>query len=224
MFIDAGSRHETQKNNGASNFLTKLAFKGTKSKSQSQLEAEIASIGGNITASTGREKTVYTAKVLKSNIGKAMEIMADILQNPKLDDAAISQERDIISMEAEALRKCKEVDIFDHLHETAFMGTGLSRSIRGPEENIRSIDRNDLQSFISSQFSADRFVIAAAGAVNHTELVALTEKHFGTLPTHPAGSVAHHYEAATFTGSDKRIRYDSMGVSCHQYHYCSLYC
>ena len=142
-----------------------------------------------------------------------MEIMSDILQNPLLDDAAISEERDVISHETEAVRKAHDISIWDHLHETAFMGTGLSRTIRGPEENIRSMDRKDLQAFISSQYSADRFVIAAAGAVDHNELVALTETHFGKLPSHPTGSLALPFDAAIFTGSDKRIRFDSMGVS-----------
>lgn len=219
VFIDAGSRYETDKNNGASNFLTKMAFKGTKTMSQSQLETEIGKIGGQITARTSREQTVYTAKVFKKNIPKAMEIMSDILQNPKLDDAVLSDERDVILAEAEAVRKQNDVAIWNHLHETAFMGTGLSNTIHGSEANIRSLTRGDLQSFISSQYSADRFVIAAAGAVNHNELVELTEKHFGALPNHPAGSLALPFDAAIFTGSDKRIRFDSMGVSLVYNHF-----
>lgn len=143
--------------------------------------------------------------------------MSDILQNPLLDDAAISDERDVISEETEAVRKAYDVSIWDHLHETAFMGTGLSRTIRGPEENIRSMNRRELQSFISSQYSADRFVIAAAGAVDHKELLALTETHFGKLPNHPTGSLTLPFDAAIFTGSDKRIRFDSMGVRYFQY-------
>ena len=142
-----------------------------------------------------------------------MEIMSDILQNPLLDAAAISEERDIITNESENLRQQPGTAIWDHLHETAFMGTGLSRSVRGPEQNIRSLTSQDLNAFKSAQYSADRFVIAAAGAVDHTQLVALTEKHFGQLPTLPTGSMVVAYDPAIFTGSDKRIRYDSMGVS-----------
>ena len=194
-----------------------MAFKGTKSRSQSQLEKEIANIGGQLTAHATREHTVYTAKVFKDHIPKAMEIMSDILQNPTLDPAEISAERDIISKENENIRKHPGVAVWDHLHETAFMGTGLCQTVRGPEQNIRGLNRNDLEAFKSTQFSADRFVIAAAGAVNHTELVALTEKHFGGVPQLPAGSLVVPHDAAIFTGSDKRIRFDSMGVRsiCH---------
>ena len=190
-----------------------MAFKGTKTRTQKQLEVEIENMGGHLNAYTSREQTVYYAKVFKSDVPKAMEILSDILQNSQLDEAAITRERDVILREAEEVGKQYEEVILDHLHETAFMGTGLGRTILGPEENIKSLAKADLQSYISTHYTADRFVIAGAGAVDHKQLVDLTEKYFGKLPTTPSGAVATTFDPAVFTGSDKRIRFDSMGVS-----------
>jgi|TARA_B110000090_G_scaffold198482_1_gene237436 hypothetical protein len=92
------------------------------------------------------------------------------------------------------------------------MGTGLGRTILGPEENIRNLTKGDLESYINTHYTADRFVIAAAGAVDHNQLVDLTEKHFGGLPQGPKNAVSTQFDPAIFTGSDKRIRFDSMGV------------
>jgi processing peptidase subunit beta len=142
-----------------------------------------------------------------------MEILSDILQNSQLDEGAINRERDVILREMEEVNKKYEEVILDHLHETAFMGTGLGRTILGPEENIRSLTKADLQSYINTHYTADRFVIAAAGAVDHKQIVELTEKHFGQLPTTPKDGLSTKFDPAIFTGSDKRIRYDSMGVS-----------
>lgn len=191
-----------------------MAFKGTQKRTQQQLEIEIENMGGHLNAYTSREQTVYYAKVFKDDVPKAMEILADMLQNPKLDEAAITRERDVILRESEEVNKQYEEVILDHLHETAFMGTGLGRTILGPEENIRSISKADLQNYISTHYTADRFVIAGAGAVDHKQLVSLTEQHFGKLPTTPKDALASKFEPAIFTGSDKRIRFDSMGVSC----------
>jgi processing peptidase subunit beta len=187
-----------------------MAFKGTKSRTQKQLEVEIENMGGHLNAYTSREQTVYYAKVFKNDVPKAMEILSDILQNSQLDAAAIERERDVILREMEEVNKQYEEQILDHLHETAFMGTGLGRTILGPEENIKSLTRNDLQDYIKTHYTADRFVIAGAGAVDHKQLVELTEKHFGKLPTAPAGALATKFDPAVFTGSDKRIRFDSM--------------
>lgn len=195
-----------------------MAFKGTKSRTQKQLEVEIENMGGHLNAYTSREQTVYYAKVFKNDVPKAMEILSDILQNSLLDPAAIERERDVILREMEEVNKQYEEQILDHLHETAFMGTGLGRTILGPEENIKSLNRDDLLDYIKTHYTADRFVIAGAGAVDHNQLVELTEKHFGKLPTTPAGAVSTKFDGAVFTGSDKRIRFDSMGVRSLPHH------
>mmetsp|Transcript_1161 Transcript_1161/g.1315 ORF Transcript_1161/g.1315 Transcript_1161/m.1315 type:complete len:463 (-) Transcript_1161:149-1537(-) len=211
VWIDAGSRYETEKNNGAAHFLEHMAFKGTQNRTQRQLEVEIENMGGHLNAYTSREQTVYYAKVFKDDVPKAMEILSDILQNSRLDEGAITRERDVILREAEEVSKQYEEVILDHLHETAFMGTGLGRTILGPEENIRNLTRDDLKSYISTHYTADRFVIAAAGAVDHNQLLQLTEKYFGNLPATSSKELALTFDAALFTGSDKRIRYDTMG-------------
>ena len=211
VWIDAGSRYETEANNGAAHFLEHMAFKGTKSRTQTQLEMEIENMGGHLNAYTSREQTVYYANVFKEDVPKAIEILADILQNSLLDEAAITRERDVILREMEEVNKQYEEVILDHLHETAFMGTGLGRTILGPIENIRNLTRDDLSEYIKTHYTANRFVIAGAGAVDHQQLTDLTEKHFGGLPSSSTSSLALKMEPAIFTGSDKRIRFDSMG-------------
>jgi len=211
VWIDAGSRYETGKNNGAAHFLEHMAFKGTKNRTQKQLEVEIENMGAHLNAYTSREQTVYYAKVFKNDVPKAVEILADILQNSLLDEAAITRERDVILRESEEVAKQYEEVILDELHSTAFMGTGLGRTILGPEDNIRNLTRNDLQSYINTHYTGNRFVIAGAGAVDHKQLTDLTQQHFGKLAASSKDASAKLFEPAIFTGSDKRIRYDSMG-------------
>lgn len=212
MWIDAGSRYETEKNNGAAHFLEHMAFKGTKSRTQTQLEVEIENLGAHLNAYTSREQTVYHAKVFKNDVGKAVEILSDILQNSLLDENAITRERDVILRESVEVGKQYDEVILDELHSTAFQGTGLGRTILGPDDNIRNLTKNDLQAYINTHYTADRFVIAAAGNVDHSQLVEMAQKHFGKLPG-GNGAASAKFEPAIFTGSDKRIRYDSMSVS-----------
>lgn len=188
-----------------------MAFKGTKNRTQKQLEVEIENMGGHLNAYTSREQTVYYAKVFKNDVPKAVEILADILQNSLLDEAAITRERDVILRESEEVAKQYEEVILDELHSTAFMGTGLGRTILGPVDNIKNLTRGDLQSYINTHYTANRFVIAGAGAVDHKQLTDLTQKHFGGLASSSAEATTKLFEPAIYTGSDKRIRYDSMG-------------
>merc|ERR1711871_733775 len=99
VWIDAGSRYETARNNGAAHFLEHMAFKGTSKRTQRQLEVEIENIGGHLNAYTSREQTVYYANVFKQDVPQALDILSDILQNSLLDEGAINRERGVILRE-----------------------------------------------------------------------------------------------------------------------------
>jgi len=97
----------------------------------------------------------------------------------------------------------------DHLHATAFQGTGLGRTILGPEENIRSLTRDDLSKYIDTHYTAPRMVIAGAGAIDHEELCGLAGEYFGGIPTASTNGVEVAMDPAIFTGSDIRVKFDS---------------
>ena len=105
VWIDAGSRYETDANNGVAHFLEHMIFKGTHQRSQRDLEVEIESMGGHLNAYTSREQTVFYAKVFKDDVPKAMEILSDIITCASLDDDAITRERDVILREMEEVNK-----------------------------------------------------------------------------------------------------------------------
>ncbi|TPX39092.1 hypothetical protein SeMB42_g06472 [Synchytrium endobioticum] len=75
VWIDAGSRSETDKTNGTAHFLEHMAFKGTKSRTQQQLETQIENMGGHLNAYTSREQTVYYAKTLSADASKAVDVL-----------------------------------------------------------------------------------------------------------------------------------------------------
>ncbi|RWS28561.1 mitochondrial-processing peptidase subunit beta-like protein, partial [Leptotrombidium deliense] len=210
VWIDAGSRYENEKNNGVAHFLEHMAFKGTSKRSQTDLELEIENMGAHLNAYTSREQTVYYAKCLSQDVGKAIEILSDILQNSKFGEAEVERERSVILREMQEVETNLQEVVFDHLHSIAYQGTSLGMTILGPTENIKSIKRDDLVRFIKEHYKGPRIVIAGAGGVDHDELVKLSEKHFG--------NVGYKYEECEipllhpprFTGSDIRVRDDDM--------------
>lgn len=206
VFIDSGSVYETEQNNGVAHFLEHMSFKGTEKRTRVQLEEEIENIGGVLNAYTSREQTVYYAKVFKKDVPQAIDVLSDILLNSKFDKAAIENERGTILREMEEVNKDEHEVIFDLLHSAAYQGTPLGRTILGPEENIKSLQRSDLVDFVQKNYHAPRMVIAASGAVQHDNVVRLAEKSFGTLGT---TSVPQRPEVP-FTGSLITLRDDSL--------------
>jgi len=214
VWIDAGSRYETKETNGAAHFLEHMAFKGTKRRSREQLEKEIENMGAHLNAYTAREQTVYYAKAFKEDTKQAMDILGDILLNSTLEDRAIQEEKGVILREMKEVEKSHEEVIFDRLHQTAFRDCALGYTILGPEENIRGMKREHLTDYIKKNYTADRMVIAAAGNVDHKEIVQLAEQNFGKLPA-VHSPIKPPVTKPYFCGSELLYRNDEMGPIAH---------
>jgi len=209
LWIDTGSRYETAANNGVGYIIEHMAFKCTKKRSQTQLELEVENMGAHLNAYTSREQTDFYAKCLSSDVGNAVEILADILQNSKFGEQEIERERGVILREMQEVEMNLQEVVFDHLHAVAYQGTPLGRTILGPTKNIKSLTRDDLVHYIKTHYKGPRMVMAGAGGVNHDDLVNLTKQHFGNIGIHYEGEVPLDLPCR-YSGSEVRVRDDSM--------------
>ncbi|CDH55148.1 mitochondrial processing peptidase beta subunit [Lichtheimia corymbifera JMRC:FSU:9682] len=215
VWIDAGSRAEHVQNNGSAHFLEHMAFKGTNRRTQRDLELQIENMGGHLNAYTSREQTVYYAKSFKHDVPQAVDILSDILQNSRLDPGAIERERDVILREQEEVEKQMEEVVFDHLHEAAFKNESLGLTILGPKENIQSLTRNDLSSYIKTNYTGERMILVGTGGVDHDALVRLAENHFGALPTIASAQTSKSaMKKAVFSGGEFRLA-DNQAQQAH---------
>lgn len=214
VWIDAGSRYENEVHNGVAHFLEHMAFKGTKKRSQTQLELEIENMGAHVNAYTSREQTVYYAKCLSKDVDHAVEILSDILLNSTLGENEIERERGVILREMQEVEQNLQEVVFDHLHSCAFQGTPLGMTILGPTKNIKSITRENLLEYTSTHYKAPRMVLAGAGGINHDKLVELGKKYFSQVSmTYDNVEIPSLATPCRFTGSEIRVRDDAMPLA-----------
>ena len=120
VWVDAGTRHETADINGVSHLLEHMAFKGTKRRTARDIAEEIEAVGGHLNAYTSREHTAYYAKILKEDVGLAIDIIADILQYSTLDADELAREQAVVVQEISQSIDTPDDIIFDHFQATAF--------------------------------------------------------------------------------------------------------
>uniref|UniRef100_A0ACD5X2Z0 Uncharacterized protein n=2 Tax=Avena sativa TaxID=4498 RepID=A0ACD5X2Z0_AVESA len=214
VWIDTGSRYENEEADGVAHFLEHMLFKGTGTRGGGQLEKKIEDIGGHLNAYTSLEQTTYYANVLDKDVPRAMNILADILQNSKLDKQRIENERNVILREMQEVEGQSEEVIFEHLHATAFQYTSLGRPILGSSDDVKSITKESLEAYIKKHYTASRMVISVAGNVKHEDIVQQAKELFSNLPTDPTtDGMLVAKEPATFTGSEVRIIDDDMPLA-----------
>ncbi|MDP6175265.1 MAG: pitrilysin family protein, partial [Rhodospirillales bacterium] len=112
-WVNVGTRHETPGINGISHFLEHMAFKGTERRTALEIAEEIEKVGGHLNAYTARENTAYFAKVLKEDVGLAVDIIADIVQNATLDPDELEREKAVIVQEINQSHDMPDDLIFD---------------------------------------------------------------------------------------------------------------
>lgn len=191
VWVDAGSRYEHAENNGVAHFLEHMAFKGTKRRTQTELELEVENMGAHLNAYTSREQTVYYAKCFSKDLEHAVDILADILGNSVLGAREIERERGVILREMQEVEQNHQEVVFDLLHSGAFKQTPLAMTILGPKENIERINRNQILSYIQTHYRGPRVVLAGAGGVPHEQLVELAHKYFAFMDATPSEAAIH---------------------------------
>lgn len=184
LWVQVGARYESASINGISHFLEHMAFKGTTTRSAKQIAEEIENVGGQLNAYTAKESTAYHARILKNDIPLAVELIADIIQNSTFEEEEIVREREVILQEIGQTYDTPDDIIFDYFQEAAYPNHPLGRSILGTPDIVRKITQDDLKDYMRREYSASRMLFAAAGAVDHDDIVALCKKNFTTLSSH----------------------------------------
>ncbi|NND20557.1 MAG: insulinase family protein [Silicimonas sp.] len=200
-WVTAGGRHERIEQNGVAHFLEHMAFKGTRTRSAVQIAEAIEDVGGYINAYTSREMTAYYARVLAEDVGLALDVISDIVLNPVFDTREIEVERHVILQEIGQTHDTPDDVIFDWLQETAYPDQPLGRTILGAVESVSRFDAGDLSRFVGERYAPGNIIVAAAGAVDHDQIVRAAEAAFGHLRQHGADPV----EAARFGGGERRV-------------------
>ncbi|KQB12831.1 insulinase family protein [Rhodobacter capsulatus] len=200
VWVLAGGRHERLDQNGIAHFLEHMAFKGTKTRTALQIAEAIEDVGGYINAYTSREATAYYARVLKADVGLALDVISDIVLNSVFDPREIEVERHVILQEIGQALDTPDDIIFDWLQEAAYPDQAMGRTILGPSENIERFGRADFERFVAEHYGPDQMILSAAGAVDHAAIVKQAERLFGHL--RPIGAPA--VQLARWSGNERR--------------------
>lgn len=174
--VPVGSRDETGGNFGSTHFLEHLLFKGTKKRSALDIAVAFDSVGGSSNAATGKEYTSYYARVQDTALPLAIDLIADMLTSSVLDAKEFENERTVI-LEELAMNDDDPEDVAHEAFAAALHGNHpLGRPIGGTIQTITDVTRDAVWEHYKANYRPQDVVIAAAGGVNHDELVRLVSE------------------------------------------------
>ena len=198
-----GSRSEPDGKGGLAHLVEHMVFKGARGRDARAIAEAIEDVGGSLNAWTARDQTAFHARTLAPDVGLALELIADLVRAPKLEEAELEREKLVILSELGECLDAPDDLIHDRLFEAAFGEQPLARPVLGNEQSIQALGRNDCARWLGQQYRPERLVISAAGNVDPGHILLLSEALFGDLETAAVSAI----EPAQFLGgirSDRR--------------------
>lgn len=183
VLVEAGSKYETQKNNGVSHFLEHLCFKGTKKRPTAlDITSELESVGSVYNAFTGHEATGYFAKVRPEKLDTVLDIIADIYVNPEFDAKEIEKEKGVVIEELNMYEDMPMRKVGDLFTSLLYGNQPAGWDIGGTKEVIKSLTRHDIVKYRSEHYVAKATTVVIAGSFNQKKILADIKKAFKNIP------------------------------------------
>ncbi len=179
VYVGVGSRDEAQRLSGCSHFLEHLLFKGTPERSGLEISASLDGVGGEFNAYTAKEYTCYHARVIDEDLPLAIDVLGDMLTSSLIAPADVEAEREVILDEI-AMHDDDPDDVVHNLiAEHGWSGSSLAKPIAGRPDSIEDLTREQINRYYRRHYLAPAMTVAAAGNLDHDEVVAMVVKAFG---------------------------------------------
>ncbi len=197
LMINAGSRDELEEEQGIAHFVEHLFFKGTRKRKAFHILSRMDDAGGEMNAYTTKEDTCIHTSFLKNDYERSLELMADITFNSVFPGNEIKREKNVIIDEINFYKDNPSESIYDDFEELVFAGQPLGRNILGTPEILNRFRAEDFKNFVGRNYHPSQMVITSVGNISFSRLVALAEKHFGSVPAGQSNGLREPFKGYT---------------------------
>jgi predicted Zn-dependent peptidase len=182
VWVAVGARDEPAELAGVCHFLEHLLFKGTPTRSASDISRTVDRVGGDINAFTSKEYTSYYCRMPRRHVATGVELLGDVLTRSLMEDQDVESERQVILEEL-----AMDDDSPDDVAMRAFAGEvfdghSLGRDTAGDRKTVSAIGGDDIRGFHAQHYRAGNTIVSIAGDVEHDELVDQVEQALVDLP------------------------------------------
>lgn len=174
--VNAGTRDELPEENGLAHFCEHLSFKGTHRRRAWHILNRMEMVGGDLNAYTGKEETVYYTTFLKEHLGRAIDLLTDLVFGSTYPQPEMNKEVEVVIDEIESYNDSPAELIYDDFEKLIFNGHPLGRNILGESDRLRQFKSMDVQRFANRLYRPDNAVLFVYGSVDPLQVKKEAEK------------------------------------------------
>ncbi|MFT4312932.1 MAG: M16 family metallopeptidase [Candidatus Woesearchaeota archaeon] len=180
--IFTGSNYEQRTERGISHLLEHVVFEGTQNfPNSTAISHPIESVGGEINAATGKNETMFYAKVPKNFASIAANILYEIVSSPLCEKHAIQKEKNIV---------CHEIDLYNDdpklyqwldFEKHHFQKHPAKKPIAGTKSSVKNITQNQLRTYFQKNYVGQRMHVSVVGNISNN-VISQIQQLFSNIP------------------------------------------
>lgn len=180
-FFKGGVIAETDDDNGITKLTARMLIKGTKSRTADQVSESIESVGGAISYFSGNNSFGVSTHSMSDDLDLALDLLADVLQNPSFPADLLARERSVQLAEIKAeqdqiLRAGQQL-----LRETMFARHPYRLNPLGTAESVARLGAAELAAFHRRYVVPNNMVLAVFGNVKADDIRQKVAARFGAM-------------------------------------------
>jgi predicted Zn-dependent peptidase len=183
VWLTRGSRHEPEERSGIAHVVEHMLFKGTATRSAEDIAQEIDSVGGQLDAFTAKEYASYYIKVLDEHLPTAVDLLSDIVMNPRFEADDLDREKKVILEEIKMVEDTPDDLVHELFTQHFWEGHALGRPILGSKETVESFTPETLRDYFRTAYVAPNLIVSAAGNIEHAQVRDIVAAAFSRLPS-----------------------------------------
>lgn len=189
LYTFGGASLEHAQQAGIATLLARTTLKGTSRRSADVIAMETELLGGSISPTVTSDGAGWTLSVTGARLAAGIDLLADVVLDPLLPEAAFETERTIALSQLAQLRDDMMRYPVRLATAAAFPAHPYGRGTLGSEETVRALGVHDARAWHAAHVRRAPAVLAVVGDVDPAEVAALLASAFGSLeyeaPTPP---------------------------------------
>lgn len=182
LFIRGGARNITDKDAGIEQLMLSSATEGSKKFPRETVRREISRTGSSIAATAGKDYSVVSMAVTRTNFDRLWEVFADLAMNPTFSTEAIEYSR---AQLLTGLRE-QETDNDNFLKilqdRVVYANHPYANEVGGTIDNITRFTAKDLSDYHKKTMQTSQLLLVLVGDLDVKDIQKKVEATLGKLP------------------------------------------
>jgi zinc protease len=168
---------------GIGSFTMALLTKGTEGRTKRQIAETIEQLGGSIASGSGRNTYYVSLSVLKEDLDRGLDLLADVVTNPSFPPAEIEKQRQDTLLAIRRLDENWEQEVERPFRRAFYRNHPYGRDIIGTEESVRRLSRDEIRAFYQGTVMPGNAVLAVFGDIDPDTMVSKILRTLGKWRT-----------------------------------------